>query len=186
MCRYGIILSSILFWLLGICSAQSNPPNPPAQSEAAQAGAQNAGSVDNEKLQAAVPLFSEQQQQFEQGVKDIHFDFDRAELRDQDRAILASDAEWLKAHPDVIITLEGNADDRADIVYNVVLSGARAGVTRDALEQLGVPASQIAFATGWGKLYPICTEQDESCWSQNRRTHIAPWPRPEGTQTVTR
>lgn len=187
----AIALSAIFFWPLGICCAQSNapdpnPPNPPAQSEAAKAGAQNSGSVDRATLLAAPPLSSDQQQQFDQGIKDIHFDFDSAEVRDEDRAILSTDADWLKAHPDVIIILEGLADDRGDILYNVVLSGARAAVTRDALVQLGVPASRIAFATGWGKLYPICTDQDESCWSQNRRTHFAPWPRPEGTQVASR
>ena len=186
MGRYHIALSASVFWFLGICSAQVNPPNPPAQSEAAQAGAQNSGSVDNSKLVAAPPLSSDQQEQFAQAVKDIHFDFDRADLRDEDRAILSTDAEWLKAHPDIIVTLEGNADDRGDVVYNLVLSGARAAATRDALMQLGVPAGQIAFATGWGKLYPICTGQDESCWSQNRRTHFAPWPRPEETRLAAR
>jgi outer membrane protein OmpA-like peptidoglycan-associated protein len=45
------------------------------------------------------------------------------------------------------------------------------------LVELGVSADRIAFATGWGKLYAICSESDESCWSQNRRTHLAPWPR---------
>lgn len=184
--RYAIGLSAILFSLLGICSAQSNPPNPPAQSEAALAGAQNSGSVDSTKLATAPPLSSDKQQQFEQEMKDIHFDFNRADVREEDRSVLSADAEWLKGHPDVIITLEGNADDRGDIVYNLVLSGARAAATRDALVQLGVPAGQIAFATGWGKLYPICSEQDESCWSQNRRTHFATWPRPEGTQVASR
>jgi peptidoglycan-associated lipoprotein len=186
MCRYAIATSGIVFWLIASCSAQMNPPNPPAQSGAAQAGAQNSGSVDSSKLVAASPLSSDQQQQFEQGVKDVHFDFDRADLRDEERAILSANAEWLKAHPDMIITLEGNADDRGDIVYNLVLSGARAAVTKDALVQLGVPAGQIAFATGWGKLYPVCTEQGENCWSQNRRTHFAPWPRSEGTQVAAR
>jgi len=186
MHRFAISLSAVLFWLLGICSAQSNPPNPPSQTEAALAGAQNSGSVDGAKLVAAPPLTSEQQQQFEQEIKDIHFDFNRADVRDEDRSILSSDAEWLKAHPDVMITLEGDADARGDIVYNLVLSGARAAVTKDALVQLGVPAGQIAFATGWGKLYPVCAEQDESCWARNRRTHFAAWPRPEGTQVASR
>ena len=95
-------------------------------------------------------------QQFEQGIKDIHFDFDSADVRDEDRAILSTDAEWLKAHPDVLIILEGLADDRGDILYNVVLSGARAAVTRDALVQLGVPASQIAFSTVLVMLFAIC------------------------------
>ena len=127
------------------------------------------------KVPAAPPLPANQQQQFQRDVKDIHFDFDRSDLRAEDRTILASDAEWLKAHPDVLVTLAGEADERGDIVYNVALSDRRAIATRDALVQLGVSPERILFATGWGKLYPICTESEESCWSQNRRTHIEPW-----------
>jgi outer membrane protein OmpA-like peptidoglycan-associated protein len=137
-------------------------------------------SPNDAKLVAAKPLPPEQQQQFQHAIKDIHFDFDRADLRPEDRAILASDAEWLKSHPEVLITLEGDADERGDVVYNVVLSGERAMAARDALVELGVPADRIAFATGWGKLYPVCSQSDESCWSQNRRTHFATWPPAEG------
>jgi peptidoglycan-associated lipoprotein len=140
--------------------------------------------VGDVKLPATPPLPASEDQQFEQSVKDIHFDFDRAEIRDQDRAILASDADWLKAHPNVFITLEGDADERGDIVYNVALSDRRAIATRDALVQLGVPADRILFAEGWGKLYPVCMQTDEACWSQNRRTHIEPWQSPSELNQV--
>jgi peptidoglycan-associated lipoprotein len=140
------------------------------------------------KVPPAPPLPASEQQRFQQDVKDIHFDFDRSDLRAEDRTILASDAAWLKAHPDVPVTLAGDADGRGDIVYNVALSDRRAIATRDALVELGVSRDRILFATGWGKLYPICTESEESCWSQNRRTHIEPWqPVPtEATQVASR
>jgi outer membrane protein OmpA-like peptidoglycan-associated protein len=67
------------------------------------------------------------------GLRDIHFAFDRADLRLEDRQVLASNAEWLKAHPDVNITIEGDADERGEIIYNLVLSDHRALATRDAL-----------------------------------------------------
>ena len=134
------------------------------------------GVKDDAKLTSAPAVPSDQQQQFEQAIKDVHFDFDHADLRDQDRQILASDAEWLKGHPGVLITLEGDADDRGDILYNLVLGGERAETTRQALLRMGLTDDRIAFSTGWGKLYPVCTSSDESCWSQNRRTHIALWP----------
>ena len=124
--------------------------------------------VANVKVPPAPPLPASEQQQFQQNVKDIHFDFDRSDLRAEDRTILASDAEWLKAHPDVQLTLAGDADERGDIAYNVALSDRRAIATRDALVELGVSSDRILFATGWGKLYPLCTESEESCWSQNR------------------
>jgi peptidoglycan-associated lipoprotein len=88
-------------------------------------------------------------QEVRDNVKDIHFDFDRADLRPEDRSTLQADAEWLKSHPDMVVVIEGVA--------------------------MGVPADQIVFATGWGKLYPICEQADESCWSQNRRAHFRAW-----------
>lgn len=116
-----------------------------------------------------------EQTNVQENVKDIHFDFNRSDLRAEDRSTLESDAQWLKAHPDVFVTIEGDADERGDIVYNVVLSGQRAAAAKDALVSMGVPADQIVYATGWGKLYPICTQSDESCWSENRRAHFAAW-----------
>jgi peptidoglycan-associated lipoprotein len=110
-----------------------------------------------------------------QDLRDIHFALDRADLRLEDRQILAADAEWLKAHPNVNVTIEGDADERGDIAYNLALSDHRALATRDALISLGVPAERIVFSTGWGKLYPVCQQSDESCWSENRRAHLARW-----------
>src|SRR5580698_6145342 len=169
-----LAFATILLSFLSACFAQSEIYGKavPDQIDGKDYAGRPVGDV---KLPSAPPLSSSEQQQFQQDVKDIHFDFDRSDLRDEDRTILSSDAEWLKAHPDVFITLEGDADERGDIVYNVALSDRRAIATRDALVELGVSSDRILFATGWGKLYPICPESDETCWSQNRRTHIEPW-----------
>ena len=116
--------------------------------------------------------------EFEQNVKDVYFDFNRANLTAEGRATLEKDAEWLKAHPNAFFTIAGGADERGTIPYNLFLSDQRALVTRDALVKLGVPENQILFATGWGKIYPVCEQSDESCWSQNRRSHLSAWPPP--------
>jgi peptidoglycan-associated lipoprotein len=115
-------------------------------------------------------------QDFQENIQDVYFDFDRAALSPDAQASLARAAGWLKAHPNVMITISGIADERGSIGYNLVLSQQRAEAARDALVQAGVPEGQIVFATGWGKLYPVCTDSDESCWSQNRRSHLAAWP----------
>lgn len=125
---------------------------------------------------AAVPAVPAQESQsFDQSVKDIYFAFDRSDITSDDQTTLQQDAEWLKAHPDAVFTIEGDADPRGDIVYNVYLSDARALAARDELVRLGVPEHQILFAEGWGELYPVCQQEDESCWSKDRRAHFAPW-----------
>lgn len=124
-----------------------------------------------------------QQQEFTQNVKDVYFDFDRSELKPEDETTLHQDADWLKSHPNLVFTIAGQADPRGDIVYNVYLSDLRALATRDALVKMGVPSQQILFAEGWGKLYPVCEQDDESCWSQDRRAHLAPWSPEAGPET---
>ena len=187
----SLLSAAVLLVFAGACFAQTDatPANVYVKAVPDQVnGKDYAGRpVGEVKGPQTPPLSPTEEQSFDQAIKDVHFDFDRSDLRDDDRAILAADAKWLKAHPEVIVTLEGDADNRGNIVYNVTLSDHRAIATRDALVELGVPAERILFATGWGKLYPVCGQDDEDCWSQNRRTHIAPWqPKAEGEQVASR
>lgn len=111
----------------------------------------------------------------EPSVKDIRFDFDRADLRMEERQTLVSNAQRLKAHPDVYITIKGGADERATLF--TTLHCQTSGLLRLAMRccSWGFPRSKIVFATGWGKLYPICNPSDESCSSQNRGAHFSRW-----------
>lgn len=54
-----------------------------------------------------------QQQELEQTLQDVHFDFDRYDLSPQDRQALQSDANWLKANPNVYITIRGRPTNAA-------------------------------------------------------------------------
>lgn len=160
-------VSAAVFLLASVLGAQSQSVSISNDELAAPGGSPTPAS--------AIPPNPAEQREVQQNVKDIHFDFDRADLRPEDRSALEQDAQWLKAHPNTLVTIEGDADERGGIVYNVALSEKRAAVTKDALVSMGVPADQIIFATGWGKLYPICFASDESCWSENRRAHFAAW-----------
>ncbi|HTZ98272.1 MAG TPA: OmpA family protein [Terriglobales bacterium] len=143
-----------------------------AQTDASQ---NDQGSAqDSNAVQIPPPTPSETANVGQQ-LKDITFDYDRDNLRPEERQTLQADADWLKAHPDVFVTIEGDADERGEIVYNLDLSHRRAAVTRDGLIGMGISADRVVFATGWGKLYPVCTESDESCWSRNRRAHFELW-----------
>ena len=147
---------------------------------AALAQSQNSPQTANSPASQPSPA---QQQAVAQNLKDVHFDFDRYDLTPEAQQILEQNAAWLKANPNVSVSIAGNADERGEIVYNVNLSHKRAEVTRDALVSLGVAPDRIYFATGWGKLYLVCPQSDESCWSQNRRAHFTPGTMLQ-TQTV--
>jgi len=91
-----------------------------------------------------------------------------------DPATLQANADWLKQHPDAHLWIQGYADIRGDIFYNLVLSYRRAQFVKSKLVGQGVNQSQIGFATGWGKLYPVCQATDDSCYQQQRRVDIVP------------
>jgi peptidoglycan-associated lipoprotein len=106
-------------------------------------------------------------------VKQVYFPFNIYN-RVVDPATLQANADWLKQHPDAHLWIQGYADIRGDIFYNLVLSYRRAQFVKSKLVGQGVNQSQIGFATGWGKLYPVCQATDDSCYQQQRRVDIVP------------
>jgi peptidoglycan-associated lipoprotein len=109
---------------------------------------------------------------FNQNVKDIYFDLDRYNLRPDDLATASSDAAFLMQHPDLKITLEGHCDDRGSEEYNLALGANRANAMKQAMVSQGVSSERLKTIS-YGKEKPFCTLDDESCWQQNRRDHVA-------------
>ena len=102
---------------------------------------------------------------------DAFFDFQETELREDARAALARDAQWLNKFPSVEILLEGHCDDRGTDAYNLALGEQRAAAVRGYLISLGIPNSRIRTVS-YGKERPFCSEDDEHCWQENRRAHV--------------
>jgi peptidoglycan-associated lipoprotein len=105
-------------------------------------------------------------------LNDIHFDYDRADLRDGDRAILSKNADTLKKFDFLRITVEGHCDERGSVEYNLALGERRAKAAYDYLVSLGVDASRLKTVS-YGKEVPLCQESGEDCWARNRRAHFA-------------
>jgi peptidoglycan-associated lipoprotein len=106
-----------------------------------------------------------------ESVKDIHFDFDRYDIRPGDARILDANAMWLKSHRDDLILIEGHCDERGTNEYNLALGERRAKATMNYLAGQGVQASRITLIS-YGKERPVCTEHNEECWARNRRAHF--------------
>lgn len=102
---------------------------------------------------------------------DVHFEFDRADIRDVDRSILTRDAEILRKFDFLRVTVEGHCDERGTVEYNLALGERRAAATRDYLVSLGVAADRLRTAS-YGKEVPTCYEHGEDCWARNRRAHL--------------
>jgi peptidoglycan-associated lipoprotein len=108
---------------------------------------------------------------FNQNVKDIYFDYDKADLRSDAVQTLTNAAAAIKAHPNWIVQIQGNCDERGSIEYNLALGERRANAALQWLTQNGVSASQLK-SISFGKEKPVCTDSNEACWQKNRRDHF--------------
>jgi peptidoglycan-associated lipoprotein len=108
-------------------------------------------------------------QDFKVNVGDtVHFDYDKYSVRDDDKDLLSRQAAWLQKYPQVRVTVEGHCDERGTREYNLALGARRANAVKEYLVSLGVSSARVDTIS-YGKERPICTESDESCYSQNRR-----------------
>jgi peptidoglycan-associated lipoprotein len=104
-------------------------------------------------------------------LKEVYFDYDKADIREPDRATLAQDADALKRFDFLRITVEGHCDERGTVEYNLALGERRAKAAHDYLVSLGVPADRLKTVS-YGKEVPVCTQSSEDCWQRNRRAHF--------------
>jgi outer membrane protein OmpA-like peptidoglycan-associated protein len=71
------------------------------------------------------------------------FEFDRSELHRADRAEVEAARDWIEAHPDSYLVIEGHTDATGTFAYNAGLATRRAEVVRQALITLGAPADRL-------------------------------------------
>jgi len=109
-------------------------------------------------------------------LEDVHFDYDKYEIRSEDARILDATATWLQQNADRLILIEGHCDERGTSEYNVALGERRAKSTMNYLVSQGVQASRITIIS-YGEERPVCTQKNEECWSKNRRAQFLVKPR---------
>jgi peptidoglycan-associated lipoprotein len=119
------------------------------------------------------------------GATRVHFDFDRADLHQDELVKLQRVARCLGADRATHVVIEGNADERGTVEYNIHLGDQRATAVQRYLEGLGVPETQLATVS-YGKEIPLCTEHDEACWARNRRTAVVPNGEPKAISRIER
>ena len=109
-------------------------------------------------------------------LKDIHFDFDKYDIRPGDSKTLDGNAGWLKSNPNHLVLIEGHCDERGTNEYNLALGERRAKSTMNYLVSQGVQASRITIIS-YGEERPVCSQKTEECWAKNRRAHFLVKPR---------
>ena len=98
----------------------------------------------------------------------VHFDFDSSVVRTGEKSKVASVAEYLKAHAQDAVEIEGHCDERGTEEYNRALGERRALALREELIRVGIDPMKVD-TTSYGKDRPVDSGHTESAWRQNRR-----------------
>ncbi|RLB74402.1 MAG: peptidoglycan-associated lipoprotein Pal [Deltaproteobacteria bacterium] len=101
----------------------------------------------------------------------IYFDYDKAALRSDARETLGKLAQWLKINPEIGLRIDGHCDERGSNEYNLALGETRAASAQKYLVYLGISPEHFETLS-YGEEKPVCSESNESCWSQNRRVEF--------------
>lgn len=105
-----------------------------------------------------------------QGIEDVYFAFDSADLTAESRTTLAKNAAII-GRVGGQYQIEGHCDERGSAEYNLALGDRRARAVRDYLISLGVDPAALSTLS-YGEERPFAEGHDESAWSQNRRGHF--------------
>ncbi len=101
----------------------------------------------------------------------IYFDFDKSDVKDEFKPIIAAHAHYLATHPNAHVVLEGNTDERGSREYNIGLGERRAEAVRRLMLFQGATDQQIQVVS-YGEERPVALGHDEAAWAQNRRVDI--------------
>ncbi|MDT3778925.1 OmpA family protein [Nitrospira sp. MA-1] len=117
-------------------------------------------------------IFEEKTEDLLKSLGDIYFDYDRFSIRKDAISVLLENAQTLASGlSNNKIVIEGHCDQRGTESYNMVLGERRANAVREYLVDLGVPSENLQVVS-YGKEKPFCTDQNEKCWQENRRSHF--------------
>jgi peptidoglycan-associated lipoprotein len=164
----GVIVLLSLFALWG-CPKKAQVTTAPETPKATEPVAQPAAPAEMKEEPAAKPAIKEETMEHAAaGLQPIYFDFDQSFVRNDARAVMAANAEWLKANPKVKVKIEGNCDERGTREYNQALGQRRATSAKKYLVDMGISAKRISLIS-YGKEKPVCGEDSEACWQKNRR-----------------
>ena len=101
----------------------------------------------------------------------VFFDYDQAEIRADMQDVMGRKAAALRANPNVTLRIEGHADERGSVEYNLALSLRRANAVREYLTGAGFDAARFAVAA-FGEERPLESGQTEDAYARNRRAEF--------------
>ncbi len=171
----GLVIMMALFGFFGCAKRGQVPPGPdevevvgieevPGQAVPSVEGDMGEG-LTEESMRAQA------RQELQDRLEDIHFDFDKYNIRPDARLILKRNYSVLEEAPGAEVFIEGHCDDRGTVEYNLALGQRRANAARDYLISLGMGSAQVSTVS-YGEERPLDPRENEEAWAKNRRCHF--------------
>lgn len=99
----------------------------------------------------------------------VYFDFDSAVLSPVATETLDRQGAWLRQYPNIVVTIEGHADERGTREYNLAIGDRRATAVKNYLSALGVESNRV-LTISYGEERPADAGNDDTAWANNRRS----------------
>lgn len=100
--------------------------------------------------------------------KSVYFDFDKSVVKPEFQNTVEAQIEWMKAHKNDTVTVQGNCDERGSNEYNLALGNRRAVAVHKEMVLSGIPTDRINDVS-FGEEKPRAACHEEKCWHENRR-----------------
>lgn len=120
---------------------------------------------------ASISLYEQLQKDGKIVTNDIHFDFDKASIRESSMGIIKEIADMLEKHPDIRLSIEGHTDDSGSSAYNMELSSIRAQAVKTTLVKLSISPQRLS-AKGYGESKPLTGNTNDASRAKNRRVEF--------------
>jgi len=98
----------------------------------------------------------------------VFFDYNQWVIRDDQKEMMARNAEMLKSNPHINVLIEGNCDERGTAEYNLALGQKRAESAKAFLVGLGIDSKRMKTIS-YGVERPLDPRHNEEAWAKNRR-----------------
>lgn len=176
--RTGVFVMLSVGLVLGACKKKEPPapaPPPAAPVETRDTAAENRAAreqAERERLaREAAAREAAMREAAATMAEMVFFEYDKSDIRGDMQGVLDRKAALLRANPNVTLRIDGHADERGTVEYNLALSLRRANAVREYLTGAGIDVARLEVA-GFGEEQPLASGMDESAYARNRRAEF--------------
>ena len=184
--RRSIAVVALTLFAVSACKKKPEPapvPTPPPSAPVAVAPRVNQDSIDAARRAAdaaaakvAADADARRHAAEMESVRNtiaakVYFDFDKDEIRDDQKVTLDAKVGILNANTAVRLRIAGHTDNRGSDEYNLALGQRRAASVQRYLVSRGLNASRFETVS-FGEERPAAQGENEDAWSKNRRAEF--------------